>query len=140
VKVSQLAKKLNIARDTVRFYTRLGFIRPSTNETNGYKEYGDKELKRLRFIICARHLGFTVEDIESLLMQTESDMCNSPIVRKLIQRRLKETEQQFKETLALRNRMKTVIEDWKYEPYMEPTGDMVCQLIEEFLNEPSEET
>jgi len=139
VKVSQLAKMLNVAPDTVRFYTRIGFIRPNINEMNGYKEYGDKDLRRLRFVLCARHLGFTVKDIGNLLVQADGGKSSCSMVRELIQRRLEETEQQFEETLALRNRMKMAIEDWKYKPDMEPTGDMICHLIEGFPNELNEE-
>ena len=50
MKVSELAKILSVTSDTVRFYTREGLLKPVKSEDNGYKQYGRKELNRLRFI------------------------------------------------------------------------------------------
>ncbi len=132
MKVSQLANTLKVAPDTVRFYTRIGFIKPEKDESNGYKQYGKKDLKRLRFILSARHLGFTVKDIKKILNESDQGKSSCPLVRKLIEKRLEETEQQFRETLALRDRMKQAVSEWKEKPNYEPSSEKICHLIEEF--------
>ncbi|WP_196139318.1 MerR family transcriptional regulator [Aliikangiella sp. G2MR2-5] len=132
MKVSELAKKLEVAPDTVRFYTRIGLIKPVIDETNGYKHYDRKEQGRLRFILSARHLGFTVKDIKRILQESDQNKNSCPLVRKLIEEKLKETELQFKEAQALRGRMQKAIEDWKDKPEQEPSSEMVCHLIEGF--------
>ena len=139
MKVSQLARKLNVAPDTVRFYTRIGIITPCINTVNGYKEYNKRDQNRLRFVLSARNLGFSVKDIEEILGVSETGKSGCPIVRDLIQRRLQETEQRFLETAALRNRMLSAVSEWRLKPDKEPTGDMVCHLIEEFSEVAMEE-
>lgn len=37
MKVIDLAKRLGVTADTVRYYTRIGFLSPHKNPTNGYK-------------------------------------------------------------------------------------------------------
>jgi DNA-binding transcriptional MerR regulator len=59
--VSELAEVLLITPDTVRYYTRVGFLSPAKNSSNGYKDYGESDQHRLRFILSARQLGFSVK-------------------------------------------------------------------------------
>ena len=139
MKVSQLAKRLNVAPDTVRFYTRIGLILPKVNVQNGYKEYSNLDLQRLNFIFSARQLGFSVKDIEKILAEADSGRSSCPIVRDLVEKRLKETEEKFQQMVALRSRMRAAVKQWKEKPDMTPTSEMICHLIEEFSSHHQEE-
>ena len=132
MRVNQLAKEIGITGDTVRFYTRIGYLSPSKNPSNGYKEYSQKDERLLRFILSARQLGFSVEDIGQILDTTNHGRSPCPLVRELIRQRLAETEKGFEVSAQLRWRMMEAIEAWSRKPDREPTGDMICRLIEEF--------
>lgn len=132
MRVSELAKKLAVTADTVRFYTRINYLTPKKCGVNGYKDYGDKEMHRLRFIMSARQLGFSVDDIGDIINEADKGQRACPLVRRLIVQRLEETEKGFAETMTLRDRMKSAVKEWEKKPDMDPTGDMVCHLIEEF--------
>lgn len=131
MKVSELAHILQVTPDTVRFYTRAGFLKPSKSIVNGYKAYSLQDKERLRFIISARQLGFSVNDIREILSEADDGKTACPMVRDIIERRLAETEQQFQQTLALRNKMRAAINNWQQKPDKMPTSNMVCHLIEE---------
>lgn len=132
MRVSELAKNLMITPDTVRFYTRSGFIKPLKDSRNGYKYYSEKDQQRLAFIVSARKLGFTVNDIAKILHESDQGHTACNLVRDIIEQKLSETEQQFQQTLALRNRLQAAIIDWRDKPNKAPTGDMICHLIESF--------
>ena len=66
MKVSELAKSLETTPDTVRYYTRLGILKPNKS-ANGYNYYPPQQISRLKFILSARHLGFSVDDIKQIL-------------------------------------------------------------------------
>ena len=70
MRVAELAENLAVTADTVRFYTRKGFLSPNKNPFNGYKIYDEKDQHRLGFIVSARHLGFTVNEIAEILDST----------------------------------------------------------------------
>jgi len=57
MRVNELAKKLGISADSIRYYTRAGFVVPGKDQTNGYKIYRERDEQRLRFILSARRLG-----------------------------------------------------------------------------------
>ncbi len=132
MRVNQLAKQLGITADTVRYYTRCGFLKPKKNRSNGYKEYSEADENRLRFIVSARQLGFTVDDIDQIIRVSDKGKTPCPLVRKIIQQRLEETKERLDESLALRDRMLAANKDWERRPDKLPTGQMVCHLIENF--------
>ncbi len=135
MKVNEVAKKLGVTPDTVRFYTRIKVLTPNKSKVNGYKEYSDKDVNRLRFVMSARQLGFSVEDIQEILSYADKEKSPCSRVRTLITQRLHETEQQFEEMLQLRNRMQRAVLEWGQKPDKAPTGHMLCHLIEEFTLE-----
>jgi Zn(II)-responsive transcriptional regulator len=65
--IGKLAENAGVAIDTVRYYERNGLLQPAGRLASGYRRYGDAELKRLRFIRRAKVLGFSLEDIRTLL-------------------------------------------------------------------------
>lgn len=127
--VSELAKSLDTTPDTVRYYTRLGLLQPNKSE-NGYNFYPPHQISRLKFILSARYLGFSVADIKQILTESDDGKSACPLVRTLIKQRLAETEQQFKAMLTLRTKMKSAIKQWENMEDKCPTSDMVCHLID----------
>ena len=130
MKVSQLAKVLNTTPDTVRYYSRIGLIMPIKNTENGYKSYNQQAQQRLKFILSARQLDFSVEEIKEILLVADNGSTACPLVREIVEHRLAETEKKFNDALALRNVLRNAIDDWKSKPDKSPTGDMLCHLIQ----------
>lgn len=127
--VNEIATLLATTADTVRYYTRLGLVTPGKSD-NGYKFYSNSDQSRLRFILSARQLGFSVKDIKQILQEADHGKSACPMVRKLIKARLDETEKQFQEMLQLRKRMKRALKQWDVMEDKAPTSYMVCHLIE----------
>ena len=136
--VNDIAKSLTTTAGTVRYYTRLGLIKPDKSN-NGYKFYSSKDQSRLRFILCARQLGFTVKDIQQILEEADHGKSACPLVRKLIKERLDETEKQFQQMLQLREKMEGALKQWDSMADKAPTSHMVCHLIENINSEGAEE-
>ncbi|MBL4799189.1 MAG: MerR family transcriptional regulator [Oleispira sp.] len=89
--VSQLAKQLSISADTVRHYVRSGLINPERDPNNGYKRFHSEDIKRLRFILQAKSLGFSLADIKTIIDQASYGESPCPQVRVIMEARLKET-------------------------------------------------
>jgi len=132
MKVSDLASRLGIAPDTVRFYSRIGYLTPVKNPENGYREFRQSDCQRLNFILSARKLGFSVEDIGQLLHEADDGKSPCPLARELIEQRLEEMEQRLADTARLLERMRSAVKEWSHQPDCKPTGQKVCHLIENF--------
>jgi DNA-binding transcriptional MerR regulator len=130
MKVTELAIAMNTTPDTVRYYTKIGLITPIKSPINGYKLYGEKVQQRLQFILSARQLDFSVEEIKSILIESDKGHTACPLVREIVERHLAETEKQFQATLLLREKLRKAINNWQDKPDKAPTGHMICHLIE----------
>jgi MerR family transcriptional regulator, mercuric resistance operon regulatory protein len=63
----ELARATGCNIETIRYYEKTGHL-PNPPRTNaGYRVYAGRHVARLRFILRARELGFSLEDIRGLL-------------------------------------------------------------------------
>lgn len=65
--VSQLAKKFGLSRTTILYYEREGILNPTNRSDNGYRWYGDNEVKRLELIMAYRSFGLPIAQLATLL-------------------------------------------------------------------------
>jgi MerR family transcriptional regulator, Zn(II)-responsive regulator of zntA len=129
---SVLAKRTNVPLFTVRYYTRIGLLKPSRDLRNGYKVYKPADRDRLKFITAAKGLGFTLAEIEEILDHAAHGDSPCPMVRDIVQRRIEENKQKMRELKQLQRRLESAVETWGGMKNSEPDGHSVCRLIESF--------
>lgn len=134
MQVSDIAKRLNVSADTIRYYTRIKMLKPS-KDANGYRIYSKKELSRLRFILRAKQLGFSLADIQTLITITDRGETPCPTSRKIITDNIQVLEQSINESMQLFKQMKKAIHQWDTMPDTSPDGETVCSLIENWDQE-----
>lgn len=64
--VSQAAKLTGVSPKTLRYYDKIGLLRPAEVSSGGYRLYGQAELAKLREILLLRELGFPLKEIAAL--------------------------------------------------------------------------
>ncbi len=74
--VTELANRSGATPHAVRYYTRLGLLRPERDPGNGYRLYEPREVGWLRFIRQAKRLGYTLSEIREIMH--DSDQRQSP--------------------------------------------------------------
>ena len=65
--IGKIAKAAGLGGETVRFYERLGLIAEPGRSGSGYRQYRPETVRRLQFIVRAKALGFTLQEIGKLL-------------------------------------------------------------------------
>lgn len=66
--IGELARKAGVGVETVRYYQRRGLFPEPPRQPRSTREYSPEALELLRFIRRARGLGFTIKEIEHLLV------------------------------------------------------------------------
>ena len=74
--VSEVARRAGIAPTAVRFYERRGVLPAAARRQNGYREYTDDDLCRLRLIVSLRGLGLDVPTAGRLARHCLSGRCD----------------------------------------------------------------
>jgi MerR family mercuric resistance operon transcriptional regulator len=72
MKIGQAAAASGCHLETIRYYERIGLLTKAARGENGYREYGTGDVDRLRFITRGRELGFSLDEIRSLLRLAEN--------------------------------------------------------------------
>jgi len=67
MRISNAAKVSGCHLETIRYYERIGLMPRPGRAGNGYRVYGPADIERLRFIARGRDLGFSLEEVRSLL-------------------------------------------------------------------------
>lgn len=66
MKINDVEKLLGITKANIRFYEKEGLLTPGRSE-NGYREYSEADIARLKEIVIYRKLGIPVQQIEDIL-------------------------------------------------------------------------
>lgn len=67
-KTGQFARLANVSERTIRYYDKIGLLKPSFVMENGYRQYSDLDLLKLQKILSLKHLGFSIEEIFPMVM------------------------------------------------------------------------
>ena len=67
MKIGDLARATGTKVETIRFYEAEGLIPPPARSSGNYRIYEQAHLARLSFIRRARDLGFTLDQVRTLL-------------------------------------------------------------------------
>ena len=102
MQIGQLANQAGVAIDTVRYYERQGLLPAPQRRASGYRDYGARDIARLRFIRRAKELGFSLQEIHDLLRLSENREADRAEVRMLAQHRLADIERKLRELEAMR--------------------------------------
>ena len=65
--IGQVALDAGVGVETVRFYERQGLIEQPPRRGKAYSEYPAETVRRIRFVVHAKKLGFTLKEILGLL-------------------------------------------------------------------------
>ena len=89
--IGRLAEQADVGIDTVRFYERRGLLPEPARTASGYRLYLPAMVIRLQFIRRAKALGFSLDEIATLLHLQDAGGSKSE-VKKLTTHKLAEIE------------------------------------------------
>ncbi len=69
--IGDLARDSGVKVQTIRYYESIGLLPPAGRTTGNQRRYSEAHQNRLRFLRHARELGFTLDQIRSLLSLSE---------------------------------------------------------------------
>ncbi len=130
MQVHELATRAAVAPHVVRYYARLGLLRPARDPHNKYKHFSEADLGRLAFIRKAKRLGFTLGEVGLVMEMSRKGKTPCPLVREVVRRRVADNAHNLAELNTLQERMQSALRKWQRMRDGVPDGHAICRLIE----------
>ncbi len=119
MKIGELSKKTGVSIDTVRYYEQRGLIPQAARTPAGYRQYSVADVTRLRFIVQAKELGFTLEEIAQLLdIHSGERTCSQ--VKQVAQAKAEEIKMRIQKLTHMRETLLALAQECEQTPDAEP--------------------
>ena len=140
LKIGELAKHTGLAVGTLRYYSDLGLLQPEHRGDNGYRYYSLNATKQVEFIKKAQAIGFTLEEIKTILDVRDRGEQPCGLVQSLLDQKIEQLEIQIRKMSLFKQELQAYRNIWSNQPQDKPDSQEVCPLISQVsLNNLSQE-
>ena len=127
--IGDVASVVDLPVKTVRYYEEIGLVVPD-RRTNGYRDYGERDLHVLRFLRRARGLGFSIKDCRALLSLYGDEGRASADVKRLAESRIAEIDRKMEELQSLRATLSALVEACHGDDHPD------CPILDDLARDP----
>ncbi len=103
--IGQLASAAEIPAATIRYYEKIGLLASPSRSGSNYRQYGNDDLDRLTFVRRARDIGFTIDQVRSLLSFSDQQNGDCCTVTALTEEHLAAVERKIADLLLLKDQL-----------------------------------
>ena len=107
--IGELARAADTKPETIRYYEQIGLLPEPPRTAGNYREYADAHVSRLTFTRRARELGFSIEQIRTLLTLADDREQSCDAVDAIARAHLGEIKRKLADLAALRRELELVI-------------------------------
>lgn len=115
MKIGQLAEVTGVSASSIRFYEKHGLIPPPRREENGYRDYPEAMISRIRTIAMSKSLGFSLSEIRRFLPIDPGDRIARPDVIANLNQKLTDVDQKMRDLREIRRKLVEMI-DYMNDP------------------------
>jgi DNA-binding transcriptional MerR regulator len=76
MRIGELAGRLGVSGDTVRFYERAGWLPSAPRQENGYRDYREEDVEHLRLLVDLRRMDLPLDTAARLASWCHSGHCD----------------------------------------------------------------
>ncbi|MBI3438750.1 MAG: Cu(I)-responsive transcriptional regulator [Proteobacteria bacterium] len=103
--IGDASERSGVSAKMIRYYENVGLLPSVPRRTNGYRDYGDQEVAVLQFVRRTRDLGFSLDEVSTLLALWSDKKRPSREVKRLAEDHIADLERRIREMRAV---MKTL--------------------------------
>lgn len=109
MKIGQLSKTTGTNVETIRYYERIGLLPEPARTDGGYRSYDAAHRSRLKFIRHSRDLGFTIQEIRSLLDLSDHPTRDCKEADEIASRHLAQVERKIAQLQVLQQELSRIV-------------------------------
>lgn len=109
MKIGELSRATGTNIETIRYYERIGLLPEPDRTAANYRSYGNPHRARLTFVRHSRDLGFTIEEIRSLLDLSDDPERDCSEADRIASRHLAQVEEKIAQLTLLRDELTRIV-------------------------------
>lgn len=130
MEIRELEARTGVTAKTIRYYEHAGVLPAPRRKPNGYREYDEKDVERLKFVAGARQLDFSLNDIAEILAMRDRREAPCRVVLDLLEQKAREVARRIKELKKLETDLRELYELGATFPTDDVDGkSCVCHLV-----------
>ncbi|HLO15220.1 MAG TPA: heavy metal-responsive transcriptional regulator [Anaerolineales bacterium] len=132
MKINQLADLTGVSPKTIRYYESIGVLPEPQRKSNGYRDYAEADLERLKLVAGARKLEFSLDDVTEIIAMRDRREAPCRVVLDKLTQKADEIAQRIAELQQLEQELRHLHELGKTFPTDDVDGKAcVCHLVSE---------
>jgi len=135
VQIRDLSERTGVSAKTIRYYEEIELLPPAARKPNGYREYSQADVERLKLVAGARRLDFSLSEIKEILDLRERNIAPCNVLLDLLNQKVMGINQRIAELQKMQQDLKELYSLGKNFPTDDVVGKhCVCHLVSEHLN------
>lgn len=122
ITIGELAKSTGVHVETIRFYQRRGLMDEPLRPPGSIRRYGAEDVARIRFIKSAQNLGFSLDEVITLLALEEGADCST--ATRIAQNKLGEIRKKISDLRRMEKTLNDLISQCQNK-----AEDVCCPII-----------
>lgn len=122
--IGEVARAGDTNAETIRYYERIGLLPAPPRTAGNYRDYTTAHVSRLIFTRRARDLGFSIEQIRTLLDMADQKEQSCEAVDVVARQHLAEVKRKLADLSALRRELESMIGQCRHGTVAE------CRILE----------
>jgi DNA-binding transcriptional MerR regulator len=130
--IGEISRRLGINSQTIYFYERIGLI-PSPQRTEaGYRIFSTQDVDRLDFIVRAKSLGLSLDEIKEILTLKDGRSLTCQAVYQRLYQKVNEIQINIQKLQILHDELQPLLEQCRRN-FNHPDPNHECTVIEQGL-------
>lgn len=130
MEIRELSKLTNVPAKTIRYYEEVKLLPSPNRKPNGYRDYTEYDVDRLKLVAGARRLDFSLAEIKEILDLRDRGIAPCSVLLELLDRKAKEISQRIIELKQMQEDLQQLYSLGAIFPTDDVEGkNCVCHLV-----------
>lgn len=129
--ISEASERSGVSAKMIRYYESIRLLPPAARRDNGYRDYGADDVSILQFIRRTRDLGFSLEEVGTLLALWRDRKRPSREVKRLADAHISDLERRIKEMRSVLRTLRDLSRDCHGDDRSE------CPILDDLASPPA---
>jgi MerR family copper efflux transcriptional regulator len=109
MRIGSAAEQAGVNVQTLRYYERRGLLPKSPRHASGYRDINEEAIRTVRFVKRAQDLGFSLQEVETLLGLRGDKRRDRTRVRAVAEARIRQIDRKLAELQAMRQALSQLV-------------------------------